>query len=78
MVLITKTAAENIYKIWCSSEDTKFEYKNEIFDLEYNDEGDVCYLDADDDWVKITALYEQDVDVSVADWVFTSDNSWKV
>lgn len=77
MVLITKTQAERIYSTWCSSEDSKFEYKSEVFELEYDEDTDVDYVDEDGDWVKLIDLYQQDIEVSVAEWVYKTDNSWR-
>ncbi len=76
-MLISKVAAEKIYGIWCSNEDSRFEYKNDLFGLEYDDEDDVCYVDDEDEWVKLITLEEDYVTVSVAEWVYTLDNSWK-
>ena len=76
-MLISKVAAEKIYSIWCSSEDSRFEYKNELFDLEYDDENDVSYVDDEGEWVKLTTLEEDYVTVSVSEWVYTLINSWK-
>ena len=76
-MLISKGAAEKIYSIWCSNEDSRFEYKNDLFDLEYDDEDEVCYVDEEGDLVKLTTLEEDYVTVSVAEWVYTLINSWK-
>lgn len=76
-MLISKVAAEKIYGIWCSSEDSRFEYENELFELEYDDEDEVCYVDEEGDLVKLTTLEEDYVTVSVAEWVYTLINSWK-
>ncbi|AUR94207.1 hypothetical protein NVP1193O_076 [Vibrio phage 1.193.O._10N.286.52.C6] len=79
MVLLTKTQAERIYGTWCSSEDSKFEYKSEVFELEYDEDADVAYVDedGDGDWVKLINLYQRDIEVSVAEWVYKTDNSWR-
>ena len=76
-MLISKVSAEKIYSIWCSGEDSRFEYKNELFDLEYDDENDVSYVDDEGEWVKLTTLEEDYVTVSVSEWVYTLINSWK-
>ncbi|AUR84863.1 hypothetical protein NVP1063O_196 [Vibrio phage 1.063.O._10N.261.45.C7] len=75
---ITKEQAESIYSIWCSSEDSKFEYKDWIYGLEYDDEGDVVFTDGDDDWVKLTLLDADEVKVSIYEWVETEVKGWKI
>ena len=76
-MLISKVAAEKIYSIWCCGEDSRFEYKNDLFGLEEDDEDDVCYVNDEGEWVKLITLEEDYVTVSVVERVYTLDNSWK-
>lgn len=78
MSFINKDQADQIYNLWCSSEDARFTFKGELFGLEYNDSDKVCYVDEDGGWVSLEGLLQDDIDISIADWVFKSVNTWKV
>jgi hypothetical protein len=75
---ITKEQAESIYSIWCSSEDSKFEYKDWVYRLEYDGEGEVVFVDGLGDWVKLTLLDEDDVRVSIYEWAEKEIKGWKI
>lgn len=77
-MLINKSQAEKIYGIWCSSEDSRLTYKDEVYEIEYDEEGDVALVDEDLGWTKLTSCEEDDISVEIFEWVAKEVNNWKL
>jgi hypothetical protein len=75
---ITKEQAESIYSIWCSSEDSKFEWGGIIHGLEYDEDDDVALVDEEGDWVKLVNLTQNSVRVCIYEYTEVEVRGWKL
>lgn len=75
---ITKKQAESIYTIWCSSEESKFEWDGIIHGLEYDEDEDVALVDEEGDWVKLVNLDQDSVRVCIYEYTEVEVRGWKL
>ncbi len=77
-MFITKDEATRLYNEWCASEDPVLFHKDSVVEgMEYDEEDNESLVLDDGDWLPLTSVHKEDIQLSVYEVQLVLNTRWK-